>query len=92
MSEHQTTEAPSALPTLTKLGNIATGMFILGGAALAAGYFADQSAGHKVFAGAYHFGFIFWLTLTLGCATMTYLHHTIRSQWSLSIQKINPKW
>ena len=88
MSEHQTTEAPSALPTLTKLGNIATGMFILGGAALAAGYFADQSAGHKVFAGAYHFGFIFWLTLTLGCATMTYLHHTIRSQWSLSILKV----
>ena len=88
MSDHQTTEAPSALPTLTKLSNAAMGMLVLGGVALAAGFFTDQTTGHKVFWGAYHYGFIFWLTLTLGCTTMTFLHHTIRSQWSLAILKV----
>lgn len=88
MTEHETHEAPSALPTLTKLGNTATGMAVIGAIALAAGYFTDQSAGHRVFAGAYHYGFIFWLTLTLGCTTLTFLHHTIRAQWSLSILKV----
>lgn len=88
MSDHQTTEAPSALPTLTRLSNIAVGLAVLGGIGLGAGIAADSSAGHRVFWGAYHYGFIFWLTLTLGCATLTYLHHTIRAQWSLSILKV----
>ena len=62
MSEHERKEAPSALPTLTRLANAATGMAVLGAVGLAAGYFSDPSAaqGHKVFAGAYHYGFIFW--------------------------------
>lgn len=88
MSEHVTKEAPSALPTLTRLNNIAVILAVLGGLGLGAGLAVDKSAGHKVFWGAYHYGFIFWLTLTLGCATLTYLHHTIRSQWSLSILKV----
>lgn len=88
MSEHETQEAPSALPTLTKLSNAAIGMAVLGAVVLAIGYFGDQSAGHKAFAGSYHFGFIFWLTLTIGCTTLTFLHHTIRAQWSLSILKV----
>lgn len=88
MTEHETHNAPSALPTLTKLGNTATGMAVIGAIALAAGYFTDHSEGHRVFAGAYHYGFIFWLTLTLGCTTLTFLHHTIRAQWSLSILKV----
>jgi hypothetical protein len=88
MSDHQTTEAPSALPTLTRLSNIAVGLAVAGGVGLGVGMATDNSPGHKVFWGAYHYGFIFWLTLTLGCATLTYLHHTIRSQWSLSILKV----
>ncbi|WP_309718764.1 hypothetical protein [Armatimonas sp.] len=67
---------------------MATRMAVIGAIALAAGYFTDQSASHRVFAGAYHYGFIFWLTLTLGCTTLTFLHHTIRAQWSLSILKV----
>ncbi|MBB6051074.1 hypothetical protein [Armatimonas rosea] len=88
MSDHQTTEAPSALPTLTRLSNIAVGLAVAGAVGLGIGMATDGSAGHKIFWGAYHYGFIFWLTLTLGCATLTYLHHTIRSQWSLSILKV----
>ncbi len=90
MSDHQTIEAPSALPTLTKLGNLATILGFLGLVGLGAGFAFDPSAsaGHKVFWGAYHYGFIFWLTLTIGCTTLTFLHHTIRAQWSLAILKV----
>lgn len=78
----------SALPTLTKLGNIGTMMLIAGLLAVIGGFAQDGSAGKKLFWGAYHYGFIFWMTLTLGCTTLTFLHHTIRSQWSLAILRI----
>jgi hypothetical protein len=87
MSE-TTKQAESALPSLTKLANTGTGMFVLGLIVTAIGLFLDKSEGHKIMCGAYLYGFIFWMGVTLGCATVTYLHHTIRAQWSLSILRI----
>jgi len=78
----------SALPMLTKLGNVGAMMLIAGLLAVIGGFAQDASVGKKLFWGAYHYGFIFWMTLTLGCTTITFLHHTIRAQWSLSILRI----
>src|SRR5688500_15300480 len=36
----------------------------------------------------FHFGFVFWVSLTLGCFGLTLLHHTIRAQWALPLLRI----
>lgn len=36
----------------------------------------------------YHWAFIFWMSLTMGCFGLTLLHHTIRPQWSLPLLRI----
>ena len=63
-------------------------MLVAGIIGVVAAIFLDSTPDKKLFWGAYHYGFIFWMTLTLGCTTLTFLHHTIRAQWSLSLLRI----
>lgn len=86
MSENEKNTG-SALPVLTRLSNIGTGMLVAGLIGVIAALALD-GPGKKLFWGAYHYGFIFWMTLTLGATTLTFLHHTIRSQWSLALLRI----
>jgi hypothetical protein len=77
-----------ALAALRQIQTIAGAFAILGLIGLVVGYGADASVGKKAFWGSYLYGFIFWMGITLGCTTLTYLHHTIRAQWSLSILRV----
>jgi hypothetical protein len=38
--------------------------------------------------GSFMYGFIFWMTLTMGALTITFLHHAVRAKWSLAILRI----
>ncbi|MCS6778054.1 MAG: hypothetical protein RMJ43_07060 [Chloroherpetonaceae bacterium] len=40
------------------------------------------------FAQAYLFGWVFWMTLTLGCVGLTLLYHAVRGSWALPILRI----
>ena len=46
-----------------------------------------QGATSAAFA-SFTFGFVFWMTLTIGACSLTYLHHSIKATWSLSILRI----
>lgn len=82
-------ETRDALPSLRKLQGTAAGLAGLGILAfLAVAFGMDQSAGKKVAWAGYLYGFTFWISLSLGCTTLTFLHHTIRAQWSLSILRV----
>lgn len=61
---------------------------VLGLITLAIGWFTDGSLQHKAFWSSALYGFIFWLGITIGCCTLTYLHHSIRAHWSLAILRI----
>lgn len=40
------------------------------------------------FSQAYLFGWVFWMTLTLGCVGLTLLYHAVRGSWALPILRI----
>ena len=86
MSEE--TNLPGVGPTLRRWQNAALPAAVVGLGGLALGFAVDHSVGHKAFWSHYLYGFLFWLSLTLGCTTLTFLHHTIRSHWSLAILRI----
>jgi hypothetical protein len=56
----------------------------LGWIGLAIAFFTDI----RGFFAAYMFGFAFWMCLTLGSCTLTYLHHCIRATWSLALLRV----
>ena len=83
------TTQPSALtPILRRWQNAALPAAVLGIFGVVVGYSVDKSLGHKGFWSHYLYGFLFWMSITLGCTTVTFLHHTIRSHWSLAILRI----
>jgi hypothetical protein len=43
---------------------------------------AIREAKLRYFWSSYMYGYLFWLGMTLGATTLTFLHHTIRAQWS----------
>ena len=43
---------------------------------------ATNSKNPRYFWSSYMFGYLFWLGMTLGATTLTFLHHTIRAKWS----------
>ncbi|MDX1932111.1 MAG: hypothetical protein SFU56_05870 [Capsulimonadales bacterium] len=63
---------------------LAVGMAVLGIFGLIAGFAMD----HKAFYTSFMFAWVFWGGLSLGATTLTYLHHTIRAQWSVSILRV----
>lgn len=80
--------AESALASYKKLQGLAMPLAAIGLLVVIGGYFTDRSAGHKMFWASYVYGWFFWMSLTLGCTTLTFLHHSIRAQWSLSLLRI----
>lgn len=69
-----------------KLQNTGGILAFLGLGGLLAAFFLNGD--HKSFWPSYFFGYFFWLGMTLGCVTLTFLHHTIRASWSLSMLRI----
>jgi hypothetical protein len=63
---------------------LAAGMALLGLAGLVAAYFMDR----KAFYTSFMFAWVFWGGLSLGATTLTFLHHSIRAQWSVSILRV----
>lgn len=80
MRNNQDGVAP-VLKNLQSLGYLGAGVGLLG---LVIAFFLDRRA----FFSSFHFGFTFWLMITLGCTGLTYLHHAIRASWSLSILRV----
>jgi hypothetical protein len=56
---------------------VTLGMMFLGG----------HDLSHQMY-GSYMFGFMFWLSVTIGMFGLTLLHHTVRGSWTLSILRI----
>jgi hypothetical protein len=81
-----TTERPAenALGVFNNVRNIAAVLGGIGGAGLVIALFSDL----KAFWAAYFFGYVFWLILTVGCLTLTTLHHVIRGAWGVAILRI----
>lgn len=77
-----------AMPSLNKLKGVALPMLVIGAVLLGVGFSMDTDGGKKAFWASYLYGFTFWMSLSLGCTTLTFLHHTIRAQWSLSLLRI----
>ena len=86
MNEEKTSASLNAV--FRRWQNLAPAAMIVGFLGMALSFFLEKSPGNKAFWSHYLYGFLFWLSLTLGCTTLTFLHHTIRSHWSLSILRI----
>ncbi len=78
-------DAKGAMPSYKKLQSVALPLVIVGlvlfGIVAASGGGGDK----RIFWAGYLYGFTFWMSLSLGCTTLLFLHHTIRAQWSLSL-------
>lgn len=76
------TEGTSSV-NFKKYGQMGALVAILGLIAISAGMFSE---GTKVASTqAYFFGWFFWAALTLGCLGLSFLHHTLRGSWGVSI-------
>ncbi|MEI6431505.1 MAG: hypothetical protein WCP07_04950 [bacterium] len=75
----------SPIPTFKRAQNVGGILFLLGAIGLGIALISGDT---KAFFASFTFGFVFWMTLTLGCCTLVYLHHSIRATWSLSILRI----
>ena len=74
----------STIGVFNKLKSTGGIFAFVGLAGLLVAFFLDRHA----FWTSYFFGYFFWLGMTLGCVTLTFLHHTIRATWSLSMLRI----
>lgn len=77
------TGAGASLAVLRKGQTPALALGILGLFGTVIAFFRDPQ--HHSFFTSYFFGFFFWMGLTLGACTLTYLHHCCRGAWSLAI-------
>jgi hypothetical protein len=50
--------------------------------------FTGDRASQQLMMHSYVFGYIFWLTLTLGCLGMSVLYHLLRAKWVLPVLRI----
>jgi hypothetical protein len=90
MSENvEKTESTGAVnPVFRQWQNVGLMLGVVGMIALIISGVMDKSVNHKAFWSSALYGYIFWLGLTLGCCTLTYLHHSIRAHWSLALLRI----
>jgi hypothetical protein len=82
--DKEETGAGSAVAALARLRTPAYVAGFFGVAALVVAMFMDPRA----FYTSYFFGYFFWMTLTLGATTLTYLHHTVRGAWGIAILRV----
>jgi hypothetical protein len=71
------------IPILRRLRSYCLPFALIGLVLLGVGLGMAINAGKlRYFWSSYMYGFLFWLGITLGATTLTFLHHTIRAQWS----------
>ena len=80
-----TTTQKNPVGLFRQVQNIAWGSAAIGIAGL---LFAFATGDHKSFYASFMFAWVFWAGLSLGAVTLTFLHHAIRAQWSLSILRV----
>jgi protein-S-isoprenylcysteine O-methyltransferase Ste14 len=83
------TDAPRA-PDI-RLGQLAPGAGVAGFVGLLACLFLMFTGNDNMRAqmfGSWMFGWVFWLSISLGMLGLTLLHHTVRGSWTLSILRI----
>ena len=81
MRQSTTNSTTALFKRLQSMGGI---MAFLGFAGFVIAFFANRDG----FWTSYFYGYFVWLGMTLGCVTLTFLHHTIRASWSLSLLRI----
>lgn len=80
----ETTGGQSITPVLNRIQNGAYPILGIGAIGLIAALLT-QTQDPRAFWGSYFYGYFFWMGLTLGSATLLYLHNSIRALWGLSI-------
>lgn len=77
---------------LNGLANAGRALGVIGLIGLVVGVIAGSASGGANPAGlvlqAYSYGFVFWLSLTLGCLGLVILHNVIKATWTHSILRI----
>jgi hypothetical protein len=74
---------------LSRFGPLGFGVGIIGLAIWLIATFAGLGGATTVVAmQSYHFAFVFWMTMTLGCLGLTLLHHSTRAAWSLPLLRM----
>lgn len=81
-------EASGAGASIKRLQSITIPIAIIGFILLGICFSMDTDTAKRIFWSGYLYGFIVWLSLAIGSATLIFLHHTIRAQWSLSILRV----
>ncbi len=81
-------DARGAMPSLKKLQAVAMPLLVVGLVLLGVAFGIDQDTAKRGFWASYLYGFTVWMSLSLGCTTLLFLHHTIRAQWSLGLLRI----
>ncbi|MEZ0326914.1 MAG: hypothetical protein ACAH95_13525 [Fimbriimonas sp.] len=69
---------------LSKLWPVGVFLAVIGLAGLVVLSGADK---HHLW-GSYIFGFVFWMSITLGCFGLSLLHHATRGSWSVSVLRL----
>ena len=78
--ESEKTKAGAVAPVLRRWQSATLPAIVVGVVGMALGY--------KTFWSSYLYAFLFWLGITLGCCTITFLHHSIRAHWTLAVLRI----
>lgn len=82
-------EAFSAPPSLGRLRTAAIVMGVVGIALLAFGFFtAADDAAQETFFRAYLVGWVFWLSIALGCLAFTMIQHLTAGAWALAVRRV----
>lgn len=80
----ETNNSGNPVPVFKKVQTAFGALGVIGVLGLLAAFVMDQ----KAFYSSFMFGFVFWMSLTLGACTLTFLHHSIRAKWSVSILRV----
>lgn len=81
-------ESRGVMPSLKKLQSVSLPLLVVGLVLLGVAFGLDQDGAKRGFWASYLYGYTFWMSLSLGCTTLLFLHHTIRAQWSLALLRI----
>lgn len=84
---HDTPETLAVPTTEAKLGTFGPAGFLVGVIAMIAywGAFFAMPEKQEIIAKSYMYGWMVWMSMTLGCLGLTLLHHVVRGSWGLSI-------
>ena len=85
ITSHDLSNETGARLDISRLGRP---LLVLGVILMAVSGFLLFSQGGAEIYGSYLFGFIFWMSLTLGMFGLSLLHHTVRGTWSVPLIRL----